>query len=51
MKKEDKAIVIEKIAKTIKEYSCYYLVETAGLNAEKTSALRVHASGRKSSCR
>ena len=40
MKKEDKAIVIEKIAKTIKEYSCFYLVETAGLNAEKTSALR-----------
>lgn len=40
MKKEDKAIVIEKIANTIKEYSCFYLVETAGLNAEKTSALR-----------
>lgn len=40
MKKEDKAIVIENIAKTLKEYSGFYLVETAGLNAEKTSALR-----------
>ena len=40
MKKEDKALVIENIAATIKEYNCFYLVETAGLNAEKTSALR-----------
>ena len=40
MKKEDKGIVISKIADTLKEYSCFYLVETAGLNAEKTSALR-----------
>ena len=40
MKKEDKALIIEKIAETIKEYSCFYLVETAGLNAEKTSQLR-----------
>ncbi|MDE6321040.1 MAG: 50S ribosomal protein L10, partial [Muribaculaceae bacterium] len=40
MKKEDKAIIIDKIADTIKEYSCFYLVETAGLNAEKTSELR-----------
>ena len=40
MKKEDKAIIIEKIADTIKQYSCFYLVETAGLNAEKTSDLR-----------
>jgi len=40
MKKEDKAIVIDNIAKTIKEYGCFYLVETAGLNAEKTSDFR-----------
>lgn len=40
MKKEDKIIAIQNIAKTIGEYSCFYLVETAGLNAEKTTALR-----------
>jgi Ribosomal protein L10 len=40
MKKEDKAIIIEQIANTLKEYSCFYLTETAGLDAEKTSALR-----------
>ena len=40
MKKEDKAIIIGKIADTLKEYSCFYLVETAGLNAERTSELR-----------
>ena len=40
MKKEDKAIIIEQIANTLKEYSCFYLAETAGLDAEKTSELR-----------
>lgn len=40
MKKEDKAIIIGKIADTLKEYGCFYLVETAGLNAERTSELR-----------
>ncbi len=40
MKKEDKAIIINEIADTIKAYNGFYLVETAGLNAEKTSALR-----------
>lgn len=40
MKKEDKALVIEKISKTLAEYSCVYLTQTAGLNAEKTSELR-----------
>lgn len=40
MKKEDKAIIIDQIAATLKEYSCFYLAETAGLNAEKTSQLR-----------
>lgn len=40
MKKEDKALVIDMIGKTLAEYSCVYLTETAGLDAEKTSALR-----------
>ena len=40
MKKEDKALIIENITETIKSYSGFYLVETAGLDAEKTSALR-----------
>lgn len=40
MRKEDKSIIIEQIAATLKEYSALYLVETAGLNAEKTSDLR-----------
>ena len=40
MRKEDKSLIIEKIAKTLSEYSARYLVETAGLNAEKTSDLR-----------
>lgn len=40
MKKEDKIIAIQNIAKVIGEYGCFYLVETAGLNAEKTTDLR-----------
>ena len=40
MKKEDKALIISNIAETLKEYSCFYLVETAGLDAEATSNLR-----------
>ena len=40
MKKEDKIVAIEKIAATLKEYSCFYLAETAGLDAEQTTALR-----------
>jgi len=40
MKKEDKALVIERIVDTLKAYNGFYLVETAGLDAEKTSALR-----------
>ncbi len=40
MKKEDKGIIIRQIAETISSYSGFYLVETAGLDAEKTSALR-----------
>jgi len=40
MKKEDKAKVIDTIVDTLKSYSGFYLVESAGLDAEKTSALR-----------
>lgn len=40
MKKEDKDIIIKKISDTLAEYSCVYLTQTAGLDAEKTSALR-----------
>ncbi len=40
MKKEDKTLLIEKIGETLKEYSSVYLVQSQGLNAEKTSALR-----------
>lgn len=40
MKKEDKTLLIEKISETLKEYNCVYLVQSAGLDAEKTSALR-----------
>ena len=40
MRKEDKATTIEMIGKTLDEYSCVYLTTTAGLNAERTSALR-----------
>ena len=40
MKKEDKAVIIEQIGNTLAEYSCVYLTQTSGLDAEKTSALR-----------
>lgn len=40
MKKEDKAIIISQIQDELSQYSCVYLTQTAGLNAEKTSALR-----------
>ncbi len=40
MKKEEKGTIINHIADTIKAYNGFYLVETAGLDAEKTSALR-----------
>lgn len=40
MRKEDKQNIINEIAATLKEYSCVYLTETNGLNAERTSALR-----------
>lgn len=40
MKKEDKGLIIQKIGEELNKYSCFYLVETTGLNAEDTSALR-----------
>ena len=40
MKKEDKKVIIDQIAETLRQYPNFYLVETAGLNAEKTSAFR-----------
>ncbi len=40
MKKEDKTLLIEKIGNTLREYNCVYLVQSQGLDAEKTSALR-----------
>ncbi len=40
MKKEDKGRIISQIAETIKSYNGFYIVETAGLDAEKTSELR-----------
>lgn len=40
MRKEQKAVIIDQIVETLQAYSCFYLVETNGLNAEKTSELR-----------
>lgn len=40
MRKEDKAVIIENLVATLKEFPNFYIVETAGLNAEKTSELR-----------
>lgn len=40
MKKEDKAIIIEKLGEQIKEYAHFYLVDVTGMNAEATSNLR-----------
>ncbi len=40
MRKEDKAILIEKIKDTLANYSAVYLTETTVLNAERTTELR-----------
>ena len=40
MRTEDNYTVVENISNILKDYSCVYLAETAGLNAEKTSELR-----------
>ena len=40
MRREEKNIVIDKIAEQIKQYPHFYLPDTADLNAEATSTLR-----------
>jgi large subunit ribosomal protein L10 len=40
MKKEDKGLIIENLAQSLNEYNHVYIADTAGLNAEDTSALR-----------
>ena len=40
MKKEDKSLLIESLAETIKSYPHFYLVDVTGLNSETTSNLR-----------
>ena len=40
MKKEDKDIIIDNIATSLKEYEHFYLTDIATLNAAKTSVLR-----------
>lgn len=40
MRKEDKALAIEQVSAKLKEYAHFYLVDTAGLNAQQTSDLR-----------
>ncbi len=40
MKKEDKVLNIEKLENLLGEYAHFYVTNIAGLNAEKTSALR-----------
>lgn len=40
MRKEDKAIIIEKLSEQLKQYPHFYLVDVTGLNAQQTSDLR-----------
>ncbi|MDE5685731.1 MAG: 50S ribosomal protein L10 [Paramuribaculum sp.] len=40
MKKEDKAQIIDSLVELLQTYPNFYVVETCGLNAEKTSELR-----------
>lgn len=40
MRKEDKAIIIDQIGESLKEYAHLYLVDVTGLNSEVTSNLR-----------
>ena len=40
MKKEDKVLNIEKLENLLGEYAHFYVTDIAGLNAEKTGALR-----------
>ncbi len=40
MRKEDKALIIEKLGTVLKEYPHFYLVDVTGMDAARTSALR-----------
>lgn len=40
MRKEDKNVVIANLGEMIKQYPHFYIVDTEGLNAEQTTALR-----------
>lgn len=40
MRKEDKALIIEQLGQTLKEFPHFYLVDVTGMNAVRTSALR-----------
>lgn len=40
MRKEDKAIIIEQLAKSLQEYEHFYLVDTTAMNSVATSDLR-----------
>lgn len=40
MRKEDKAVIIDQLTKTLNEYPHFYLTDIEALNAEKTSKLR-----------
>lgn len=44
MRKEEKGVIIEKIAATAVEYGNFYITDIATLNAEKTSNLRKECS-------
>ena len=40
MRKEDKGLIIEQLASSLKEYEHFYLVDTTAMNSADTSALR-----------
>ena len=40
MRKEDKGIIISQLADTVQQYGHFYLVDTTGMDAASTSALR-----------
>ena len=40
MRKEDKALIIEQLGQTLKEFPHFYLIDVTGMNAARTSALR-----------
>ena len=40
MRKEDKALIIEKLGETLKTFPHFYLVDVTGMNAARTSAMR-----------